>query len=956
MERFPTQGIFFFEPSYSTGISPISEQTQTRAMLRLRTLGGVYLAREDGQPLGGAAGQRRLLALLAILSAAGDSGMSRDRLVALLWPEGDVEKARHALTQSLYHARRTLREETLFLSSGDQLRINPAALASDIMDLEQALATGDSVRAAELYGGPFLDDFFVPGAGDLDQWRLGTSQRLRERMADVFDGLARAAESAGDYETAVRWRRRLVELDPFNTSSARLLMEALEGAGDRAGALRYGQLHETLLASELSLEPDADFRALATRLRTPVAATAIAPPPRVTTVGREREVASPVTVQSAESAVTRETHSYKRALIGAAAVVAVVVTTVSIVRSRMQADAPITRNETVVVAPFRVTGADGSIAFLKEGLVELLSTRLNDDTVAQPVDPGAVLHAWRANKLLEASEVPAPEIVRFARKLGADAVVLGNVVGDSRRLVMTASLLTLPTGATRASASVTGSIDSLPTLVDHLAGKLLATSAGEADRFADRMTPSLAALRAYLSGQASYHSGHYAAAMQQYERALRLDSTFALAAMRLALAADQLNSADQHDRALALAWANRADLTERDLLHLIAFAGPRYPSPSTEAEQLAAWQDAVTLSPDRAEVWTELGERLFYNGALLAVRDADRQAGQALRKALALDPDESTARRLLILLAARGGDTATLQAIATPSAVRDSSGAFSGFLAWRVAIARGDAKELARVRATLPGLDDANLRAIAMASQFDEIGDEDGARALRLRSRRTTSGPEELDNILAQHSAALLHGDATLALDLTEQLEEKQPGSRAHLRLRVLDALYGAGDTVAATRAATLLTPIADGAVSTSASARPLQLADMCVVGQWRLARGSSDGVRRMIAELRAPGVSPRMSVPIGANPQACAELLDAQLAVVTKTADAAARVARLDSLLLAGPAVSDAGAYAPILIARLYQQLGRPTAALDAVRRRPYLSGWPRYQATARLLERQLH
>ena len=74
-------------------------------VLTLRTLGGVYVADEQGQPLTGAASQRRLLALLVVLAIAGERGLSRDKLIALLWPEAGEERARHSLTQALYAAR-----------------------------------------------------------------------------------------------------------------------------------------------------------------------------------------------------------------------------------------------------------------------------------------------------------------------------------------------------------------------------------------------------------------------------------------------------------------------------------------------------------------------------------------------------------------------------------------------------------------------------------------------------------------------------------------------------------------------------------------------------------------------------------------------------------------------------------------------------------------------------------
>ena len=55
-------------------------------MLRLHTFGGVHVTDGKGQPLSGAATQRRLLALLSVLAASGDAGLSRDNLVGLLWP------------------------------------------------------------------------------------------------------------------------------------------------------------------------------------------------------------------------------------------------------------------------------------------------------------------------------------------------------------------------------------------------------------------------------------------------------------------------------------------------------------------------------------------------------------------------------------------------------------------------------------------------------------------------------------------------------------------------------------------------------------------------------------------------------------------------------------------------------------------------------------------------------
>ena len=84
--------------------------------LRLRTFGSVYLS-QDGTLLTGAAAQKRLLAILTVLATVGERGITRDKLLALLWSEGEPDRSRHALTQSLYHIRKALGVERI--SGGD---------------------------------------------------------------------------------------------------------------------------------------------------------------------------------------------------------------------------------------------------------------------------------------------------------------------------------------------------------------------------------------------------------------------------------------------------------------------------------------------------------------------------------------------------------------------------------------------------------------------------------------------------------------------------------------------------------------------------------------------------------------------------------------------------------------------------------------------------------------------
>src|SRR5688572_10359298 len=123
-------------------------------MLHLKTFGGLSVD-IDGTPATGAAQQRKTLGLLALLAAAGHRGLSRDKLIASLWPETDADHGRGLLKQACYALRRDLHARDLFLGS-IQLRLNRAVIASDVDAFASALDEKDPTRAVSCYTAPFL--------------------------------------------------------------------------------------------------------------------------------------------------------------------------------------------------------------------------------------------------------------------------------------------------------------------------------------------------------------------------------------------------------------------------------------------------------------------------------------------------------------------------------------------------------------------------------------------------------------------------------------------------------------------------------------------------------------------------------------------------------------------------------------------------------------------------------
>ncbi len=241
-------------------------------MLRLTTFGGLALRPGGSDDPGGAAGEqalpRRGLALLVLLAAAPEAGVSRDSLVACLWPESDEERARAALRQTLFALRRELGTPDLLAGGGIGLTLNPAALTSDVSEFDLARASGDLERAAQLYAGPFLDGFHLRGAPEFERWVERQRVEYAVRAAGVLEALARRAGERGDSGVAAEWWRRLSTSDPLNTRFVLELMAAEAGAGNPAGAIRRAQAHEALVREELGAPPDPALAAMVARIRT----------------------------------------------------------------------------------------------------------------------------------------------------------------------------------------------------------------------------------------------------------------------------------------------------------------------------------------------------------------------------------------------------------------------------------------------------------------------------------------------------------------------------------------------------------------------------------------------------------------------------------------------------------------------------------------------------------------
>lgn len=223
--------------------------------INLQLLGGLDFVRPDSA-VSVRARRRHPMMLLALVAATAPRAISRERIMAFLWPDSDTVRASNSLRQALHALRRDLGEDMFLPETAGGFRLDAGKVNVDLWGFRDAVARRAPAEAVAAHRGPFLDGFQIAGAPEFGQWVEAERAQVERDYCAALDTLARQAESAARHDEAVAWRRRLAAADPFSSRVALGLLKALVAAGDRPGALQHAAVHEALVRSHLDVDPD----------------------------------------------------------------------------------------------------------------------------------------------------------------------------------------------------------------------------------------------------------------------------------------------------------------------------------------------------------------------------------------------------------------------------------------------------------------------------------------------------------------------------------------------------------------------------------------------------------------------------------------------------------------------------------------------------------------------------
>ena len=413
----------------------------------------------------------------------------------------------------------------------------------------------------------------------------------------------------------------------------------------------------------------------------------------------------------------------RRVMVASALVLALAAVAIVVARGRRSpaSGAP----SLVAVLPFSVRGS-GDIAYLGDGMVNLLSTSLDGAGDLRTVDPRAVLSMARQVGALTLDPASGAAV---ADRLGAGRFILGDVVAAGGRVQIAASFYDRgQSGAAEVTATVEGDGSQVFSLVDQLAARLLAAASGgpaaRVTRIAAVTTSSLPALKAYLDGEAAFRQGRADSAVTAFQQAVAADTSFALAYYRLSVAAEWATRAALASEAAEQAVRTSAHLAAHDRLLLQALLTTRR-GDAREAQRL--YRSIIGTYPDDIEAWIQLGEVQFHYGPLLGQSPA--RSRPAWEKVLYLDPTYASALVHLARIAAVERRPAEVDSLVSTILRLSPAGDRNVEMRALRAFALGDSATEQRVLAELRGASDATVT-LPIWDVAAFVGDLEGAARL----------------------------------------------------------------------------------------------------------------------------------------------------------------------------------------------------------------------------------
>lgn len=217
--------------------------------LYIHVLGTPRISRADHLPVH----LRRRPRLLLYYVATQLEPVSRERCMALFWPDASPTTARQLLRTALHQIKIACGD--IFGNDHRYIQLHPHVWV-DVRHIH-TLNAGDQQLDIMVQAPPgdFLADIDMGDVDTLEAWLYGERTRWQRRLAELFFQHAKRYANSQHYSAAQHSIRVAHQYEPMREDIVQLAMELAYRCADRAGAITlYEQLHQQL-DSQLGVPP-----------------------------------------------------------------------------------------------------------------------------------------------------------------------------------------------------------------------------------------------------------------------------------------------------------------------------------------------------------------------------------------------------------------------------------------------------------------------------------------------------------------------------------------------------------------------------------------------------------------------------------------------------------------------------------------------------------------------------
>ena len=251
---------FLFETARDANLETVANVGR----LRVQTLGPLIVSKvgEECDPVSWPVKKSR--DLLAYLIHE-EKPVSREQIIAEIWPNSDYQKAISLFHNTLYHLRQALSfNKNLIIYQNSEYQIDPESFTSDRAHFKETLSTINHLDAKTteqleeillLYRGDYLEELDYP-------WLISERENLKQMYLDARLKLAQYYLEIREYTKAIGHLQILTRANPLSEEFQSYLISAYAGSGDRLAVKRCFEAFKNELREELGVEPSAEIRKL----------------------------------------------------------------------------------------------------------------------------------------------------------------------------------------------------------------------------------------------------------------------------------------------------------------------------------------------------------------------------------------------------------------------------------------------------------------------------------------------------------------------------------------------------------------------------------------------------------------------------------------------------------------------------------------------------------------------